>query len=88
MPRSIVRLEDRVLAKTITIEASPVTQSCAANAKVESDGQENRCFDKKRSRGRIDGMVTIAMAVGAADNEMTPAGAGLESYLASLVGHA
>ncbi|QMV02582.1 terminase [Devosia sp. D6-9] len=73
MPRSIVRLEDRILAKTITIEASPVTQSCAANAKVESDGQENRCFDKKRSRGRIDGMVTIAMAVGAADNEFSPA---------------
>src|SRR5690606_20930223 len=70
MPRSIVRLEDRILAKTITIDASPVTYSCAANAHMDSDGQENRAFDKKRSRGRIDGMVTIAMAVGAADNEL------------------
>lgn len=70
MPRSIERLEDRVLSKTITIEESPVTYSCAANAHLDSDGQANRAFDKKRSRGRIDGLVTIAMAVGAADNEL------------------
>ncbi|MCY1555345.1 hypothetical protein D9M68_920010 [compost metagenome] len=70
MPRSIERLEDRILEKSITIDASPVTYSCAANAHVISDGQENRAFDKERSRGRIDGMVTIAMAVGAATNEM------------------
>ncbi|WP_454914994.1 terminase large subunit [Xanthobacter sediminis] len=70
MPRSIERLEDRILAKTVTIEASPVTYSCAANAQVDADGQENRCFDKARSRGRIDGLVTTAMAVGAADNEL------------------
>jgi phage terminase large subunit-like protein len=66
MPRSIERLEDRILEETITIDVSPVTYSCAANAAVISDGQKNRAFDKKRSRGRIDGMVTIAMAVGAA----------------------
>lgn len=73
MPRSIVRLEDRILERSITIDASPVTYSCAGNAVVDSDGQENRCFDKKRSRGRIDGMVTIAMAVGAAENEFSGA---------------
>ncbi|NGP18912.1 terminase large subunit [Devosia aurantiaca] len=73
MPRSIERLEDRILEKSITIDASPVTYSCAANACVVSDGQENRAFDKERSRGRIDGMVTIAMAVGAATNEMADA---------------
>jgi len=70
MPRSIEKLEDRILQKTITIDASPVTYSCAANAMTIADGQENRAFDKKQSRGRIDGMVTIAMAVGAADNEL------------------
>lgn len=68
MPRSIERLEDRILKKTITIDQSPVTYSCAANAALISDGQINRAFDKKRSRGRIDGLVTIAMGVGAADN--------------------
>ncbi|PTQ12949.1 terminase [Sphingomonas oleivorans] len=68
MPRSVERTEDRILKKTIVIDDSPVTYSCAANAALISDGQKNRAFDKKRSRGRIDGLVTIAMGVGAADN--------------------
>lgn len=68
MPRSIERLEDRILLKTIVIDNSPVTYSCAANAALIEDGMKNRAFDKKRSRGRIDGVVTIAMGVGAADN--------------------
>ena len=71
MPRSIERLEDQILDKTITIDDSPVTYACAANAMIDSDGAGNRCFDKKRSRGRIDGMVTVAMAVGAATNELS-----------------
>jgi phage terminase large subunit-like protein len=68
MPRSIERLEDRILEKTIVIDNSPVTYSCAANAALIEDGMKNRAFDKKRSRGRIDGLVTIAMGAGAADN--------------------
>jgi phage terminase large subunit-like protein len=64
---SIERLEDRVLKKTITIDNSPVTYMCAANAALIEDGMKNRAFDKKRSRGRIDGIVTIAMGAGAAD---------------------
>lgn len=67
MPKSITALEDRILAGLIDIDNSPVTYSCAANAAMDEDGQGNRCFDKKRSRGRIDGIVTIAMGVGAAD---------------------
>lgn len=68
MPKSIQRFEDRILAKTIVIDNSPVTYSCAANAALLSDPQGNRAFDKKRSRGRIDGLVTCAMGAGAADN--------------------
>jgi phage terminase large subunit-like protein len=70
MPRSIEKLEDHILNKTILIDNSPVTYSCAANAAVDEDGMKNRCFDKKRSRGRIDGLVTIAMGVGAATIDM------------------
>lgn len=72
MPRSIERLEDRILLQTITIENSPITYMCAANALVNPDGQNNRAFDKKKSRGRIDGMVTVAMAVGAATFNVKP----------------
>lgn len=88
MPRSIERLEDRILERTITIDSSPVTYSCAGNAMVVSDGQENRAFDKKKSRGRIDGMVTIAMAVGAADNELGGQVLDLGDYLRDVVMHA
>lgn len=66
MPTSIEKFEDRILNGGITIDNSPVTYSCAANAMIDSDGQSNRCFDKKRSRGRIDGLVTSAMGAGAA----------------------
>lgn len=72
MPRSVERLEDRVLTGGITIDASPVTYMCAANAALISDGQKNRAFDKKKSRGRIDGLVTIAMSVGAAIGVAAP----------------
>lgn len=73
MPQSITKLEDAILTERIVIDASPVTYSCAANAALDEDGQANRCFDKKRSRGRIDGIVTVAMAVGAAAmNEQPP----------------
>lgn len=74
MPTSIERLEDGVLNGTVTIDDSPVTNMCAANAIVESDGQENRFFDKAKSRGRIDGLVTTAMVTGAATNELKEGG--------------
>lgn len=73
MPHSITKLEDRILQQRITIDASPVTYSCAANAAMDEDGQGNRAFDKARSRGRIDGLVTIAMGVGAATMNEKPA---------------
>jgi hypothetical protein len=66
MPRSVERLEDAILNGRVLIDASPVTSTCAANAVLITDAQKNRAFDKKRSRGRIDDLVTIAMAVGAA----------------------
>lgn len=72
MPHSFTKTEDRILEGKITIDASPVTYSCAANAAVDQDGQGNRCFDKARSRGRIDGVVTIAMGIGAATANEKP----------------
>ncbi len=66
MPTSIVALEDRIRDGTITIDDNPVTISCHANAKLDKDGQGNRAFNKKASRGRIDGVITQAMGAGAA----------------------
>lgn len=41
---------------------NPVLTMCAANAVVKRDEAGNRKLDKKRSRGRIDGMVALVMA--------------------------
>lgn len=72
MPHSITKTEDAILDDRIIIDNSPVTYSCAANSVLDADGQGNRAFNKKRSRGRIDGMVTTTMAVGAALASLKP----------------
>jgi len=69
MPKSIEQLEDAILDGDIVIDKSPVTTMCASNAIIVSDAMNNRAFDKKRSRGRIDGMVSIVQSVGAANAE-------------------
>jgi len=65
MPRSIERFEDYILNGKIVIDENPVTTMCASNAVVIADAMNNRAFDKRRSLGRIDGMVSMAEAVGA-----------------------
>jgi len=49
----------------------PVLTMCAANAVVKADEAGNRKLDKKRSRGRIDGMVALAMAVSVANEDQS-----------------
>ncbi len=66
MPTSIERLEDVLRDGTMVIDANPINTACASNAVVIADATGNRAFDKARSRGRIDGLVTLAMATGAA----------------------
>ncbi len=49
----------------------PVLTMCAANVRVAMDDAGNRKLTKRRSTGRIDGMVAFAMAEGAAMNAVT-----------------
>jgi len=44
----------------------PVLKMCAANSVVERDAAGNRKLCKKRSTGRIDGMIALLMALGVA----------------------
>lgn len=73
MPISIRHLEDHILKDTIAIDRSRMTDICASNTVIDADAQKNKAFNKNKSRGRIDGMVTIAMAVGSATSEMEAA---------------
>lgn len=69
MPHSIGRMSDKILSGEIVIEDNKLTTVCASNTIIVMDGTGNQAFDKKRSRGRIDGMVSMAMAIGASKSE-------------------
>lgn len=59
----------------------PVLSMCAANAVVSKDPAGNRKLDKHKATGRIDGMVSLAMALGVAAKPHDEA-IDLDSFLA------
>lgn len=63
-------LESLLLNGRIRHGAHPVLTMCATNAVVKRDEAGGRKLDKKRSRGRIDGMVALAMAASIASSEL------------------
>lgn len=73
MPHSVQGLKDGILDGKIAIDKQRLNTICAANVVLRSDAMNNQYFDKKKSRGRIDGMVTKAMAVGSALRDMEAA---------------
>ena len=66
MSPALRTLESFILNEKICHGSHPLLNMCAANAVVKMDEAGNRKLDKKRSRGRIDGMVALAMAAGVA----------------------
>jgi phage terminase large subunit-like protein len=65
MPQSINELEKAVLEHRLRVLRNPVLTWNSASAVVVKDEQESRIFSKRRSTGRIDGIVALAMGVGA-----------------------
>lgn len=74
MSPALRTLETKLLNQNLRHGRHPVLQMCAANAVVKMDEAANRKLDKKKSRGRIDGMVALAMAceVASADGQQKP----------------
>lgn len=66
MSPALRELETMLLRSEMRHGNHPVMTMCAANAALEIDAAENRKFTKKKSTGRIDGLVALAMAVGTA----------------------
>ncbi|MBK5958099.1 terminase [Rhodoplanes elegans] len=62
-------LESEILNGRIAHGNHPVLAMCAANAVVQTDPSGNRKLAKNKSSGRIDGMVALTMAMGAAPSE-------------------
>lgn len=68
MPHSIELFEGHLDDSTIIIKTNPCLRWNAASAVTEADQKENRIFAKRKSTGRIDGVVASAMAIGAAED--------------------
>jgi phage terminase large subunit-like protein len=65
MTPALRALQEVIAEKKMAHGNNPVLTMCAANATVEGT-EGNRKLSKMRSRGRIDGMVALAMAIGVA----------------------
>lgn len=72
MPDSVQKLETRILEKTLVVQPSPVTRWQVSSVAIKQDpaGTGNRVFDKRKAVGRIDGLVALAMAIGAAEMKL------------------
>lgn len=73
-------LEVKLLEGQLRHGKHPVLSMCAANAKVVGDSGARK-FDKKTARGRIDGMVALAIAVGVMPQELEEESGTLDDYL-------
>jgi len=66
MPGSKLILEQLILEKRIRLRRSPVLISAMMSATTENDPFGNFWFSKRKAVNRIDALVALAMAVGAA----------------------
>lgn len=67
MPRSIDVLENAVLGEALKVRKNPALTWGSASAVLQTDAQGNQKWEKRKSTGRIDGIVALSMALGAAD---------------------
>jgi len=66
MSPALRELESVLLDQNLAHGDHPVLSMCAANAIVTTDPAGNRKLDKAKARGRIDGLVALAMAMSVA----------------------
>ena len=65
MAPAVDKLERLVAERKLRHGANPILNMCAANAVAERDPAGNRKLNKAKSIGKIDGLVALAMALGA-----------------------
>ena len=65
-------LEALLLARRIKHGSNPILNYCALNAVAQMDPAGNRKLAKNRSIGRIDGMVTLTMAIAMGSDDSPP----------------
>lgn len=70
MPRSIEELEALLNREEIEIATNEVLRWNSASAVLVNDPKDNKIFTKRKSKGRIDGLQALAMAVGLARRKL------------------
>lgn len=72
MPDSIKLLQSRIIENKIRVQPSEVTRTQVSSVALIQDprGTGGIVFDKNKAVGRIDGIVALAMAVGAAEMKL------------------
>ena len=65
MAPAVDKLERLVAERKIQHGNNPILNMCAANAVATRDPAGNRKLDKSKASGKIDGLVALAMALGA-----------------------
>ena len=66
MPDSINKLEAAIIEERIVIEDSPPMRMCLSGVIYEQNRTGHRMFAKDKATSRIDGAVSLAMAIGVA----------------------
>lgn len=84
MTPALRELEVKLLNAQLKTGNHPVLNMCAANAKVVGDSGARK-FDKRTARGRIDGMVALAMAIGVMPQEVEEPGNNWDDYISDTV---
>lgn len=77
MTPALDALESLLLSGKIRHGMNPVLTMCAANAVEVRDPAGNRKLDKRKTTGRIDGMVALAMAIARATQQVGDVGAAI-----------
>ena len=72
MPQSITQLETLILERRIRFHVSPALRSAVASARFYTSPAALRRFDKAKPGGRIDLLIALVMAVGAAVGAAAP----------------
>lgn len=72
MTPAIEALEAGIANRAMRVKKNPVLTMCAANAVVEVGAADEKKFHKRKARGRIDGIVALAMAERAATLQLVP----------------
>lgn len=85
MPGSLLELESAILEKRIRLRRNPVLISACASAAIEEDPWGNRWLSKRRATNRIDAIIALCQALGAAMMNMDGGKMDLSNYLANVV---